>query len=300
MLKIKCFREHRGLMFSQNPITGEDKLYGFLFVKNSVKYKTNLKKYASINLLKRENPTLYKKLFAKCILFEQEKKDAICFEYANKNNFLMINNVFVFDRSEITHLRIMYNLVKKGVIPLKEAASKINIDAVAHIFPTNSRKDMKGNIIGRGLKSTSAVIMGRLLFDAKNVRISSNKNCSYILAVPQITPEDIQHLNGISGIISIRGGITSHSAIIARELGILSIFGSGDMTILKNKLIGEKIEAKKGDFVTLDGSTGIVYKGKFNNYQKKEDLTNCITDKIYQFLENIRDYKKEAEFNENT
>jgi len=195
---------------------------------------------------------------------EKHFKDAVDFEFTIQNGKLWILNVRPANRTSEANLKITIDLYFEKIIDLNDVISKIQLkDIDLVLLPTiNNESELK--IIGKGLAASPGATSGKIYFHSDDILRETDKNC--IFCRIEVSPEDLEAMRHSSGIITSRGGMTSHAAVVSRGMGIPCITGLGSLLInyKERLLISSGVIINEGDWVTINGSTGNVYFGKGN------------------------------------
>ena len=266
-----------GVAFTRNPSTGENNYYGEYLVNAQgedvvagIRTPQNLtikeKQEQNSDSLSMEEaiPSVYKELIDIFIKLESHYKDMQDIEFTVQKNKLWILQTRSGKRTTSAAVRIAVEMKKEGLISKEVAVSRINplgLDQLLHPM-----LDPKANkfIISKGLPASPGAASGKVVFNSEvAVEMSSNGE-SVILVRMETSPEDIHGMHAAKGILTSRGGMTSHAAVVARGMGRACVAGAGDILIdyeSKKFTVGDTI-IKSGDLITIDGSLGEVILGK--------------------------------------
>lgn len=167
-------------------------------------------------------------------------------------------------RTATAAIKIAVDLVKEHMISKEEALLKVEPKQLEQLLhPNFDMEDLKSaKAIATGLAASPGAGTGKIYFDAKDISLAKKRGEDTILVRLETSPEDIQGMNDANGILTIRGGMTSHAAVVARGMGRCCICGCGDINIneeLKTITTKDGQTFKEGDYISLDGTTGIVY-----------------------------------------
>jgi len=234
--------------------------------------------------LKDKFPSAYEELTEVRDLLETHFKDACDIQFTVENGRLFILNVRIAKRTSKANLKILIDFFIEGKIDLNEALSRINTFDINNVLKSEILNLSELRLIGKGLPASNGIATGVIVFDKSSGDKLLNKNCSIIYVKSEVNPEDIPLIEKSKGILTFRGGMTSHAAVICRALGIACVSGCADLTIKGNCLKRSNIFLlKEGDFVTIDGDNGNVYEGKANiakrNWRNDEELV-CVSTMI--------------------
>lgn len=253
-----------GVAFSRNPSTGEPKLYGeFLMNAQGEDVVAGVRTPLTIDHLQAQNPDVYNEFCTIVNKLEQHYRDMQDMEFTIEEGKLYMLQTRNGKRTAAAALKIACDLVDEKMITEKEAVSMIDpkqLDALLHPqFDTTALKNAKD--IGSALPASPGAACGKVVFTADDAVKWSEKGDPVILVRLETSPEDIEGMYVAQGILTVRGGMTSHAAVVARGMGTCCVSGCGEIKIneeQKTFSLGGK-EFKEGDFISLDGSTGKIY-----------------------------------------
>lgn len=255
-----------GVAFTRNPATGEKKLYGeYLINAQGEDVVAGIRTPQDINTLKEVMPNCYYEFVRINKILEEHYKDMQDMEFTIEDGKLFMLQTRNGKRTAQAALKIAVDLVNEGMITKEEALLKVEpkqLDQLLHPnFDTESLKN--GNVIATGLAASPGAATGKLYFTAEDVlNAYKTGEKDIVLARLETSPEDIEGMNIAHGVLTIRGGMTSHAAVVARGMGTCCVCGCGELIIDEiNKTLTTK-DGKvmhEGDWISLDGSTGNVY-----------------------------------------
>ncbi len=254
-----------GVAFSRNPSTGEAKLYGeFLMNAQGEDVVAGVRTPKTIDHLKEINPKVYQEFHDIVYKLENHYRDMQDMEFTIEEGKLYMLQTRNGKRTAKAALKIACDLVDEGMISEKEAVSMIDpkqLDALLHPqFDQDALK--KAEPIGTALPASPGAACGQVVFTAETATdLAKNKGAKVVLVRLETSPEDIEGMNYAQGILTVRGGMTSHAAVVARGMGTCCVSGCGDINIdedAKVFTLGGK-EFHEGDYISLDGSTGNIY-----------------------------------------
>lgn len=255
-----------GVAFTRNPATGENKLYGeYLMNAQGEDVVAGIRTPNSIETLKEVMPECYEEFKKICKILEDHYRDMQDMEFTIEDGKLFMLQTRNGKRTAKAALKIAVDLVNEGMISKEEALLKIEpkqLDQLLHPnFDDASLKAAK--VIATGLAASPGAATGKLCFTAEDViKMHEAGEKDLILARLETSPEDIEGMNLAHGILTVRGGMTSHAAVVARGMGTCCVSGCGDIIVdEENKTLKLKdgTTFKEGDYISLDGSTGNVY-----------------------------------------
>ncbi|MDR0849823.1 MAG: pyruvate, phosphate dikinase [Propionibacteriaceae bacterium] len=254
-----------GVAFSRNPSTGEKGLYGeFLMNAQGEDVVAGIRTPQTIDQLKQQNPAVYDQFVEIVGNLEKHYRDMQDMEFTIEDGKLYMLQTRNGKRTAAAAFKIASDLVDEGMISEKEAVLSIDpkqIDALLH--PQFDAADLKAaKVIGKGLPASPGAATGKVVFTAEDATAwTTQKGEAVILVRLETTPEDIEGMHYAKGILTARGGMTSHAAVVARGMGTCCVSGLGDIRFGadgKSFALGGS-EYKEGDWLSLDGSTGNVY-----------------------------------------
>ena len=255
-----------GVAFTRNPSTGEKKLYGeYLINAQGEDVVAGIRTPEPISKLESDMPEVYNQFVKIANLLENHYKDMQDMEFTIENGKLFMLQTRNGKRTAQAALKIAVDLVNEGMITKEEAIMKVEprqLDQLLHpLFDNEALKNSK--VIAKGLAASPGAATGKICFSASDV-VSAKENGEkdVLLVRLETSPEDIEGMNFANGILTIRGGMTSHAAVVARGMGRCCVCGCGELVINEeNKTLTTKDGTvyKEGDYLSLDGSTGNVY-----------------------------------------
>ena len=255
-----------GVAFTRNPATGENKLFGeYLINAQGEDVVAGIRTPSHIDSLKQDMPEVYEQFVKVASTLENHYKDMQDMEFTIENGKLYMLQTRNGKRTALAALHIAVDMVNSGMLTKEEAIMRVEpkqLDQLLHpMFESNALKN--GVVVTYGLAASPGAAVGKLYFNATD--IANHKDEKTILARLETSPEDIEGMAFAQGVITIRGGMTSHAAVVARGMGRCCVSGCGTLKIDEvNKTLTTE-DGKvyhEGDYLSLDGSTGIVYDGQ--------------------------------------
>ena len=254
-----------GVAFTRNPATGENKLYGeYLINAQGEDVVAGIRTPQPISTLKEVMPEIYLQFEKIAKILEQHYRDMQDMEFTIEKGKLYMLQTRNGKRTANAAIKIAVDLVKEHMISKEEALLKVEPKQLEQLLhPNFDMEDLKSaKAIATGLAASPGAGTGKIYFDAKDISLAKKRGEDTILVRLETSPEDIQGMNDANGILTIRGGMTSHAAVVARGMGRCCICGCGDINIneeLKTITTKDGQTFKEGDYISLDGTTGIVY-----------------------------------------
>ena len=258
-----------GVAFTRNPATGEKKLFGeYLMNAQGEDVVAGIRTPNPISTLEKQNPEIYKQFTEICEILENHYNDMQDMEFTIEKGKLYMLQTRNGKRTAKAALKIAVDLVKEGRINKDQALLMLDpkqLDALLH--PTFDEKDLKNaEVIAHGLPASPGAATGKIVFTAERAKeLSANKE-KVVLVRLETSPEDIEGMAVSQGVLTARGGMTSHAAVVARGMGTACVAGCGDLFVdeeNKTCTIAGK-EYHEGDEISFDGSTGNVYGRKID------------------------------------
>lgn len=256
-----------GVAFTRNPATGEKKLYGeFLMNAQGEDVVAGIRTPEPIERLKEVMPEVYDQFVEIAQTLEKHYRDMQDLEFTIEKGKLYILQTRNGKRTAAAALKIAVDLVSEGLLTKEEAILKVEPDQLDSLLhPTFDPEALKSATpIAKGLPASPGAATGRIYFTAEEAKAAADRGEKVILVRLETSPEDIEGMYAAQGILTARGGMTSHAAVVARGIGKCCVAGCGDITINysdKSFTVGGKVY-KEGDYISLDGSTGNVYEGQ--------------------------------------
>ena len=255
-----------GVAFTRNPATGEDKFYGeYLMNAQGEDVVAGIRTPKHISELKEEMPEIYKQLIDIRKKLEEHYKDMQDVEFTIQEGKLYMLQTRTGKRTAAAALQVAVDMVDQGYIDKKTAVTRVEPQMLDQLLHKQLDKKAKKNaeLLTKGLPASPGAALGKVVFDA-DTAVEEAKSENVVLVRTETSPEDIQGMAVAQGILTARGGMTSHAAVVARGMGKCCVAGAEDIKVFEDKQYFEVNGSKvnKGDWVTLDGSTGEVFKGK--------------------------------------
>lgn len=259
-----------GVAFTRNPSTGENKLFGeFLMNAQGEDVVAGIRTPEDISTLKDIMPEVHDKFIEITNILENHYKDMQDIEFTIEKEKLYILQTRNGKRTAKAAINIAVDLVADDIIDKKEAIMRIEpnqLDQLLH--PTFEEKSLKeANIIAKGLPASPGAACGKVYFNAEEAVEVAKKGEEVILVRLETSPEDIEGMVLSQGVLTARGGMTSHEAVVARGMGKCCVAGCSEIKVDEyNKEIRtiNDVVIKEGEYISIDGSTGFVYLGEID------------------------------------
>lgn len=255
-----------GVAFTRNPSTGAKGIYGeYLINAQGEDVVAGIRTPQPITRLEQDLPECYEEFLNIANRLEQHYRDMQDMEFTIENGRLFFLQTRNGKRTAPAALQIACDLVDEGMITPEEAVSRIeakSLDQLLH--PTFDPDALKnGTVIGQALPASPGAAAGKVYFTAEEAKEAHERGERVVLVRLETSPEDIEGMHAAEGILTVRGGMTSHAAVVARGMGTACISGCGDIVIneaAKFFSLGGKTY-HEGNYISLDGSTGKIYDG---------------------------------------
>ena len=257
-----------GVAFTRNPSTGEKGIYGeYLINAQGEDVVAGVRTPQPITKLKEDLPECYKEFIELATKLENHYRDMQDMEFTIQEGKLYFLQTRSGKRTAKAAIQIACDLVDEGMITEEEAIMRIDAKSLDQLLhPTFNLEALKnGEVIGSALPASPGAAAGYVVFTAEEAKRlgTGGKGDRVILVRLETTPEDIEGMVASQGILTVRGGMTSHAAVVARGMGTCCVSGCGDIKINEEE---KKFELGgytfcEGDYISLDGSTGKIYKG---------------------------------------
>jgi pyruvate,orthophosphate dikinase len=257
-------RSGTGVAFTRNPATGEKALFGeYLINAQGEDVVAGVRTPSPIAQLKQDMPEVYKQFASIADRLEKHYTDMQDMEFTIENGKLYMLQTRNGKRTATAALKVAVDLVDEGMIDEKEAVLRVEpkqLDALLHPqFDAEALK--KAKALGKGLAASPGAACGRVVFSAEDAKEWAKNGEKVVLVRRETSPEDIEGMQVAEGILTVRGGMTSHAAVVARGMGTCCVSGCGEIIVdydAKTFTLGGKT-IKEGDYISLDGTTGNIY-----------------------------------------
>ena len=256
-----------GVAFTRNPSTGENVSYGeYLMNAQGEDVVAGIRTPKHLDSLKMENEAVYNQLMEIFSILEKHYRDMQDVEFTIENGKLFILQTRNGKRTAPASVKIAVDLVSEGLISEKEALLRVEPDKLDQLLhPTlDQNEKSKFKMIAKGLPASPGAGVGQVVFDAESAVEWKKQGKKVILVRLETSPEDIAGMNAAAGVLTARGGMTSHAAVVARGMGKCFVSGCESISVSeadKKMHVGDLV-VLEGDLITLDGSTGEVFLGE--------------------------------------
>lgn len=299
-----------GVAFTRNPATGEKALFGeYLINAQGEDVVAGIRTPSPISHLQDQMPEVYTQFADIANKLEAHYRDMQDMEFTIENGKLYMLQTRNGKRTAAAALKIAVDLVDEKMITEQEAVLRVEpkqLDSLLHPqFDSSALKTTE--VIGKGLAASPGAACGQVVFSAEDATDWHAKGKKVVLVRLETSPEDIEGMAVAQGILTVRGGMTSHAAVVARGMGTCCVSGCGEITVDYDKhlfTLGGK-DYHEGDFISIDGSTGNIYgeaipcveaaiSGDFDRFMKWADKERKL--QIYTNADTPHDAKKASDF----
>ena len=254
-----------GVAFTRNPSTGQKKLYGeYLINAQGEDVVAGIRTPEPVAKLKRKMPLAYDQFTKVCTQLEKHYKDMQDLEFTIQKGRLWMLQTRNGKRTAAAAVKIAVDLVKERLITQTDALQRVKPEDLDQLLHPTFDAASKTEVIGQGLPASPGAASGQVVFHADEAEELAATGAKVILVRLETSPEDIGGMHAAQGILTARGGMTSHAAVVARGMGTCCVAGCGDIAIDYRKDLfsaaGKTI--KKGDWLSLDGSSGEIMLGQ--------------------------------------
>lgn len=298
-----------GVAFTRNPSTGENKVFGeFLINAQGEDVVAGIRTPQSIDELHKIMPNVYQQFIDTTQILENHYKDMQDIEFTIENEKLYILQTRNGKRTAKAAVNVAVDLVNEGKITKEECITRIEPKTLEQLLhPTFDENEIKKyKVISKGLPASPGAASGKIYFSAEDAVKAKENGEKVILVRQETSPEDIEGMISAEGILTARGGMTSHAAVVARGMGKCCVAGASEIRVSEDEKImksGDKTYTE-GDIISLDGSTGTIYEGdipkaSLNMIDNFNVLMRYVDDirtlKVRANADNPRDAKKALE-----
>jgi pyruvate, orthophosphate dikinase len=267
-----------GVGFTRNPAIGTKEFYGeFLINAQGEDVVSGVRTPVHISQLEKIMPDVYRQLHEITTRLEKHYRDMQDFEFTIQDGKLYMLQTRNGKRTGIAAVRVALQMVDEGLISKEEAIFRVEPNQLYDfLVPRLDEKNAKVEVLATGLPASPGAAVGQIVFTADEAVEKAGhgtKKNPVILVRAETTPEDIHGMEVAAGILTSRGGMTSHAAVVTRGMGKCCVAGAGDIHVdeKKREMQAKGQSFKAGDWISLDGTTGRVIKGKLNSIPPKAD-----------------------------
>ncbi|MFY9431673.1 MAG: pyruvate, phosphate dikinase [Thermacetogeniaceae bacterium] len=254
-----------GVAFTRDPATGENVVFGeYLINAQGEDVVAGIRTPQPISKLKEEMPEAYEQFVRTCSLLEKHYRDMQDIEFTIENGKLYILQTRSGKRTAAAAVKVAVDMVKEGLISKEEAILRVEPDQLNQVLHKRLDTRVDFQVVATGLPASPGAASGKAIFDANEAERLGNEGEKVILVRTETTPDDIHGVVVAQGVLTSRGGMTSHAAVVARGMGKPCVCGCEALNIdyKEKKMTVGDLEVKEGDVITIDGSTGQVIFGE--------------------------------------
>lgn len=279
-----------GVAFTRDPASGENIFYGeYLMNAQGEDVVAGIRTPLPISTLNEQNPVIYGQLEAVRRNLEKHYKDMMDIEFTIQDGTLYILQCRVGKRTGISAVRIAVEMVTEKLIGEREALSRIEPDQLNQllrpVFDTKEKDEAikQGRLLAKGLNAGPGAATGKIYFNATDCEDAAARGEKVMLVRSETSPEDIKGMNVAEGILTARGGMTSHAALVARQMGKVCVAGCGVLEMdysartMSVETLKGLVTLNEGDWLSIDGSTGEVIEGKIQT--KDSEIIQVLLEK---------------------
>ena len=255
-----------GVAFTRNPANGENHIFGeYLMNAQGEDVVAGIRTPQSIETLKQENEVAYNDFVNYAKKLEEHYRDMQDMEFTIEKGKLYFLQTRSGKRTATAALKIAVDLVDEGMITEKEAVLRVEPNSLDQLLHPNFdiEKLNKAQVVAKGLAASPGAATGKIVFTAdRAVELHNKGEKELILVRLETSPEDIDGMNVCKGVLTVRGGMTSHAAVVARGMGTCCVAGCSEITVNEEEKTFKTTEGREfheGDYISLDGSTGNIY-----------------------------------------
>src|SRR5205823_1380615 len=266
-----------GVGFTRNPATGVKEFYGeFLMNAQGEDVVAGIRTPVHISELRKIMPQVYDQLREITTRLEKHYRDMQDFEFTIQDGKLYMLQTRNGKRTGLAAVRVALQMVEEGLITKEEAIFRVEPNQLYDfLVPRLDEKGVKVQVLAKGLPASPGAAVGQIVFTADEAvaKAGHGKVADVILVRGETTPEDIHGMEVAKGILTSRGGMTSHAAVVTRGMGKCCVAGAGDIEV-NEKAREMRVKGqvfRQGDWISLDGTTGRVINGKLNTLDAKPD-----------------------------
>ena len=291
-----------GVCFSRDPATGENRYYGEYLVNAQgedvvagIRTPQPMGSIGDGTSLEEKWPQLYKELVDARNNLEKHYKDMQDMEFTIEHGKLWMLQCRNGKRTAAAAVRMAVEMFEEGLLNKEEAIMRVGADQLDQLLHPMLDPKAKKNVIATGLPASPGAAVGRAVFNAEDAEAWAKKGEKVILIRNETSPEDIGGMHASQGVITARGGMTSHAAVVARGMGTPCVSGSTDITIdYKSKTMSTKsgVVIKEGDWLSLDGAKGQIIEGQIPTVEADTNTGNF--GKLMSWVDEIRTMKVRA------
>ena len=258
-----------GVAFTRDPANGENVFYGeYLINAQGEDVVAGVRTPHEISMLAEEMPKAYKELLAIRRKLERHFKDMQDFEFTIEENKLFMLQTRNGKRTGLSAVRIAVEMNKEGFMSEKTAIKKIPADSISSLLVPvfDEAAVRRAKVLAKGLPAGPGAASGQVVFTASKAELLNSQGVKVVLCREETSPEDLRGMIAAEGILTSRGGVSSHAALVARQMGKVCICAASDISMDYGKRLMSvgKTVVKEGDYISIDGTTGEIFLGEIS------------------------------------
>jgi pyruvate, orthophosphate dikinase len=280
-----------GVAFTRDPSTGEEHLYGeYLLNAQGEDVVAGIRTPSKIERLQQELPHVYDQFQEIARRLEQHYHDMQDLEFTVEKGRLYMLQTRSAKRTAQAAVKAAVDMVEEGLISEQEAVKRVDPFQVYQLLlprfdeEEKKRAEKEGRLLGKGLNASPGAATGKAIFDADRAEQQGKAGIPVVLVRPETSPDDVHGMLVAKGILTARGGATSHAAVVARGLGLPCVAGAEGILVSEEerlfRVAGTDIVIREGDDISIDGATGEVFAGVIKtvdaDYEKEADLKKLL------------------------
>ncbi len=254
-----------GVAFTRDPATGEKVVYGeYLFNAQGEDVVAGIRTPKPIDQLEKEVPAIYKELKRTCDLLEHHFRDVQDLEFTIEHGEFFMLQTRAGQRTAAASVKIAVDMVREGLIDREEAVSRVTAEQVERLLHRQIDPKAEVDVIAKGLNASPGAAVGEVVFEPDEAEVAAEAGRKVILVRTETTPDDIHGIVAAEGVLTSRGGRTSHAAIVTRGMGKPCVAGCEAIQVdyESRSFSTADVVVHQGDVITIDGSTGKVVLGE--------------------------------------
>ena len=287
-----------GVAFTRNPSTGEKQLYGeYLLNAQGEDVVAGIRTPSKINRLQQDLPQVYEQFKEIARRLEQHYRDMQDLEFTVEKGRLFMLQTRSAKRTAQAAVKVAVDMVEEGLISEQEAVTRVDPFQVYQLLlprfdeEEKKRAEQEGRLLAKGLNASPGAAGGKAVFDADRAEKLGKAGTPVVLVRPETSPDDVHGMLVAKGVLTARGGATSHAAVVARGLGLPCVAGTEGIRVNEEEhlfhVVGSDIVIREGDDISIDGATGEVFAGIIKtveaDFEKEADLK-----KLLQWADTLR------------
>lgn len=258
-----------GVAFTRDPANGENVFYGeYLINAQGEDVVAGVRTPHKISMLAEEMPKAYKELLAIRKKLERHFRDMQDFEFTIEENKLFMLQTRNGKRTGLSAVRIAVEMNKEGFMSEKTAIKKIPADSISSLLVPvfDEAAVRRAKVLAKGLPAGPGAASGQVVFTASKAELLNSQGVKVVLCREETSPEDLRGMIAAEGILTSRGGVSSHAALVARQMGKVCICAASDISMDYGKRLMSvgKTVVKEGDYISIDGTTGEIFLGEIS------------------------------------